>query len=495
MPEESPSQRLKKNPSDVFENPLPLRLLSDQWLCSPRVNSPKSSACFSRSVSRIFRESDAANKVYLIVLTGGPCAGKSTALSTLQQRLEGHGFTVFALPEVASLMFNAGANWTQFAGSEPGLALFQTELARIQIEHEQRFTDLGRSTGKPSIVICDRGLFDGKAFCTPGVWTQVLTGLNATEPELMKRYDAVVHMVTAADGADAFYNFDNPARRENLPEALEVDEKLRRCWEDHPGLTVVDNRNKPFAQKIQEVVSIIYKLVGVDPQGYVPRRFTVSVPDVRALRALFPPSVVPTEFRIMDSFFRPTLLFRQRKGANMTYFRLERDLVTVQEEKVLIERIHRLRQEEYDAHLVAGRSQEVRVLHKWVFHFELGKHQWELHFFKQTHTCYLAVETEDDGPLTMPEFLKNHLGPEIPKASGLDFEDHGMAVLHVGPEGADSSPSLKSLSTSALRLEALAESFEAEMRSPSSRVMSLPGSPNTRTGRLGGSPNTRFAER
>lgn len=30
-----------------------------------------------------------------------------------------------------------------------------------------------------------------------------------------KRYDAVVHMVTAAEGAEEFYNFSNEARFEN----------------------------------------------------------------------------------------------------------------------------------------------------------------------------------------------------------------------------------------------------------------------------------------
>lgn len=32
-----------------------------------------------------------------------------------------------------------------------------------------------------------------------------------TFPPGLRRYDAVIHMVTAAEGAEAFYNLDNPA--------------------------------------------------------------------------------------------------------------------------------------------------------------------------------------------------------------------------------------------------------------------------------------------
>jgi len=41
-----------------------------------------------------------------------------------------------------------------------------------------------------------------------------------------KRYDLVLHMVTAADGAPDFYNKSNEARYESVEEATNVDKKL-----------------------------------------------------------------------------------------------------------------------------------------------------------------------------------------------------------------------------------------------------------------------------
>jgi hypothetical protein len=43
--------------------------------------------------------------VYTIVLTGGPCGGKSTALATLTKHLRAQGYEVYSIPEVPTLVF------------------------------------------------------------------------------------------------------------------------------------------------------------------------------------------------------------------------------------------------------------------------------------------------------------------------------------------------------------------------------------------------------
>ena len=37
------------------------------------------------------------------------------------------------------------------------------------------------------VVICDRGLMDGKAYCTPEVWEQVKERMDMTEESMMAR--------------------------------------------------------------------------------------------------------------------------------------------------------------------------------------------------------------------------------------------------------------------------------------------------------------------
>jgi hypothetical protein len=87
---------------------------------------------------------------------------------------------------------------------------------------------------KPSVVLCDRGLFDGSAYVNSEMWHQILddqgwSGLNFIE----KRYDAIIHMVTAAEGAEEFYNFSNEARYESAQEARVRDHSLRKAYLGH----------------------------------------------------------------------------------------------------------------------------------------------------------------------------------------------------------------------------------------------------------------------
>ena len=48
------------------------------------------------------------------------------------------------------------------------------------------------------------------------------------------RYDAVLHMVTAADGAESFYETEsNVARYNTAAESVEIDKKLRGAYMGH----------------------------------------------------------------------------------------------------------------------------------------------------------------------------------------------------------------------------------------------------------------------
>ena len=47
--------------------------------------------------------------LFRICLTGGPCAGKTTAIAKLQRLLQNTGFRVFTVPEAATLLMKSGA--------------------------------------------------------------------------------------------------------------------------------------------------------------------------------------------------------------------------------------------------------------------------------------------------------------------------------------------------------------------------------------------------
>ena len=69
--------------------------------------------------------------------------------------------------------------------------------------------------------------------------------LPFTSTPPLGRYDAVFHLVTAAQGAERFYTLDNnQARSESPQEARDVDERLVASWNGHPRHYIIDNNGR-----------------------------------------------------------------------------------------------------------------------------------------------------------------------------------------------------------------------------------------------------------
>lgn len=77
------------------------------------------------------------------------------------------------------------------------------------------------------MIITDRGLMDSAGYIGWEKFYQILERMNWTVEELRdKRYDKIVHLVTAADGAPEFYDSKGISSYENLEEAKQTDRKL-----------------------------------------------------------------------------------------------------------------------------------------------------------------------------------------------------------------------------------------------------------------------------
>jgi len=66
-------------------------------------------AMFQPSLKMSRRFSYADNRVTRILLTGGPCAGKTTAMASISQDLTQLGYKVLVVPEAATLIMKGGA--------------------------------------------------------------------------------------------------------------------------------------------------------------------------------------------------------------------------------------------------------------------------------------------------------------------------------------------------------------------------------------------------
>lgn len=278
--------------------------------------------------------------IFRLVITGGPCSGKSTCMEYFKAELERMGYTVFCLPEVATMLMTAGARlWLTpdeakvekrvmeekekqeklreeyvrsalrpifSAGSEGGTTndktgivpipppgakspptgnavppnpppavttstddarsalkeLLQRRVLQNMLVHEDTFVDIAVGFNTPTVILIDRGTLDGSAYCVRSDWDSILCSTNYNEEELVEaRYDAVMHFVTAADGAEKFYTLENNGtRHETVSEAVAQDGMTRRAWRSFPYVHIIDN-STAFQPKLNRALRLFRLLL------------------------------------------------------------------------------------------------------------------------------------------------------------------------------------------------------------------------------------------
>lgn len=201
-----------------------------------------------------------------IVLTGGPCAGKTTTNERIEEFFTKMGFVVFTLPEAATLFIKAGAN---FLTHDRNLYFeIHKSMMTFLLQMEDSFRQIAEAYEKPALIVNDRGAMDLSAYMTPEDWHRLLHEVSQTEEALLNRYRAVFHLCTSAKGAPNSYTLSNNSARmeETLAEAVSVDDNLIRAWQKHPDLHIVES-TEFVKDKIDNVLLGIAEVLGIQEQA------------------------------------------------------------------------------------------------------------------------------------------------------------------------------------------------------------------------------------
>lgn len=206
-----------------------------------------------------------SKRIPVVVLTGGPCAGKTTALERIVGYFSDRGYKVFTIPEVPTIFTASGMNYltnnTDF--------FFEGEKATLemQIALEDKFLGMAKTIKQhPAIVVCDRGTIDISTYLKDEQWNELMQILHLDTESLRNRYDGVVHLTTAAKGMEQYYTTENNAQRleahteEGMRVARMLDDKVLEAWKSHP-VHIVINNGEDFELKMAQVISAVEEIV------------------------------------------------------------------------------------------------------------------------------------------------------------------------------------------------------------------------------------------
>lgn len=344
-----------------------------------------------------------------IVLTGGPCSGKTTGLAYLMEKLFDFGFMVFSVPETATLLIISGLDPRKITNEHQQI-IFEETLFDMQLDLEKHIEKAASRifSERKKVILCDRGIMDIKAYLPEPEFFKIMAqerGKNVVE--LRDSYNGIIHLITAACGAKKFYTCENnKARIETPEEAMAIDQKILECWLGHPHLKIIGNETD-FEHKIKRTLQAICRFLGIPVPIEIERKFLAG-------QVNFPASLAAQRIEIEQIYLNAEknneeLRIRKRSQDGSSLYFLTRKTntddpaVRSEKERVITPR------EFFSMQKLKDPGKNIIIKERICF---IWKNQYfELDFFKAPAYCsnliLLEIElTERNERVEIPPFIK-----------------------------------------------------------------------------------------
>ena len=349
-------------------------------------------------------------RLYEIVCTGGPSGGKSSGIPYIEEKMTGYGCVVLTNPEIARDLIRRGMDIRAAVDAQDWETVFQYELliARKQLFEEAMMRDLAAkipSGDKPIIILHDRGMRDIISYLPSDQEERLYRELGIRKEDTFN-YDRIIHLVTAADGAEAFYTTDKE-RQETPEQARERDAATLRAWNGPVHVDVIDNSTN-FEEKLKRMLRSVCHTAGI-PEPIEKERWF----DVSACPALEEFPVLCTELLLEQWYLMSENPGTSRRIRSQTFGRVTRYSLTEKEDvpgKIdeRLERSESISADMYEA-LKEAADPERNVIRKRRICFIWDRNYFELDIFLDPHPGKMKLElelTSDSDSLTTPDWMK-----------------------------------------------------------------------------------------
>ena len=193
-----------------------------------------------------------------VVITGGPCAGKTTAIESIRTYFEQKKSRVIFVNEVPTEIMKMGITLAKY-----GKLPFQKAIIDLQRKKEQVIMDAACSVEDEQevLIIYDRGILDHFIYLNDKEQKLIEEEMGIDRQQLYGNYDLIIHMLSVASEMPELYE-NSEYRLEAVSEAKEMDDKIGKIWRQHNDYVQIGcERN--FEDKIQNLISLISSNSGI----------------------------------------------------------------------------------------------------------------------------------------------------------------------------------------------------------------------------------------
>lgn len=350
-----------------------------------------------------------------IVITGGPCGGKTTALSTLTELLRSYGYTVYLVNETATELINDGMK--PFGDNKLDLISFQSLILDAQIAKEDIRRKAANMCSNSNVAILyDRGILDNRAYINDEVFQKLLKERNITEAEILARYDLIIHLVTAAIGKEEYYTtINNTARTETVEEAGIQDKKTLDTWKNHPNLRIATN-DTLFDEKILKVKNYINSYIG-EQNIIKQQRYYIEIGDIDFNKCNYPMVKEDIEEFVLNYDNEYAEIYIKSTINNSSYYTCSTNQFMTNSSILKI-----ISEENYNEALSKLKGQPMNKIR---YNFIVNNERFRLDIFKLNDMfAILERDVVDIKQMNLPNFIKN----AIDITDNRDYNDDSIYI-------------------------------------------------------------------
>lgn len=335
-------------------------------------------------------------KVLKVALTGGPCGGKTTSIKTIEEEFIERGYHVIVVPEAATILINSGIR--PFGVNGLPMYEFQKYVMELQFRLEDMADQAAKEIDAKTIIVCDRGLLDDRAYVNEEEFNQLLKKFNTTKFELFSRYDLVMHLVTAANEKKEFYTTENnEARTESVEEAIEKDERTLNAWLGHDNLKIIGNDTE-FSVKIAKTVREIYEILKTPYPIQKQEKYLVD--DVSIDKLLKTNPVLIEIEQYIDCNSDKEIIYRKSKTSNeVKYTKITKEDTEKNKERIVKKK--NISEDEYTSNL----PEEKQIIKKTRYCFSYLNQYFKLDIFEDGLKLLEIEETNKTRTRKIPPFI------------------------------------------------------------------------------------------
>lgn len=188
----------------------------------------------------------------IVVVSGGPCAGKTTLLEQLPAAAQVLSKTITIMPEVATQLIQEGVDFSWLAAHDrPAYLNVQRRIIREELDFVT--SALKHYRGTDTVILLDRGISDTFSYMTSHEARTLAAEHSKTPHQLgYDNTDRVVYLPSLALSNPAAYDIhkgSNAGRYEAASEAAITCRRTLEQWAQHPELHIADSPD--FTDKLR----------------------------------------------------------------------------------------------------------------------------------------------------------------------------------------------------------------------------------------------------